>query len=138
MPQRGFEARETPTICVVECPHAHDLDGGDDPGLCGLPALCRFDGRRDGGWSGASRSRECQDFSAPVTAAGTPEQASGQACQQPDGSWRVVQNTPGLPAQEYLVPRRASTQPQAPAVRSRCSRRSPPDATAVQHAIPLR
>jgi len=46
----------------------------------------------------------CREFSAPVTAAGKPEQASGQACQQPDGTWRVVQNTPGLPAQEYFVP----------------------------------
>jgi surface antigen len=46
----------------------------------------------------------CRDFTAPVTAAGKPEQSSGQACQQPDGSWRVVQNTPGLPAQTYLAP----------------------------------
>jgi surface antigen len=46
----------------------------------------------------------CRDFTAPVTAAGKPEQSSGQACQQPDGSWRVVQNTPGLPAQTYLTP----------------------------------
>jgi surface antigen len=45
----------------------------------------------------------CREFSAPVTAAGKPEQASGQACPQPDGTWRVVQNTPGLPAQEYLA-----------------------------------
>ena len=46
----------------------------------------------------------CHDFTAPVTAAGNPEQASGQACGQPDGSWRVVQNTPGLPAQTYVLP----------------------------------
>jgi surface antigen len=48
---------------------------------------------------------DCQNFSAAVTAAGTPKQASGQACQQGNGAWRVVQNTPGLPTQEYLVPR---------------------------------
>ena len=47
---------------------------------------------------------ECRDFRAPLTAGGKPEQATGQACQQPDGSWRVVQNTPGLPAQDYVVP----------------------------------
>jgi hypothetical protein len=46
----------------------------------------------------------CQGFSAPITTGGKPEQASGQACHQPDGSWRVVQNTPGLPAQDYVVP----------------------------------
>src|SRR6266702_4786705 len=55
----------------------------------------------------------CHDFTAPVTAAGNPEQASGQACGQPDGSWRVVQNTPGLPAQTYVVP--SPSQPTATA-----------------------
>src|SRR5205823_9154524 len=48
---------------------------------------------------------DCQDFSTAVTAAGTPEQANGRACRQTNGSWRIVQNTPGLPIQEYLVPR---------------------------------
>jgi hypothetical protein len=46
----------------------------------------------------------CHDFSAPVMAGGNAEQASGQACGQSDGSWRVVQNTPGLPAQTYVLP----------------------------------
>jgi len=36
----------------------------------------------------------CHDFAAPVTAAGRPEHARGKACEQPDGSWQVVQNTP--------------------------------------------
>jgi hypothetical protein len=45
----------------------------------------------------------CHDFIAPVTAGGRVEQARGQACEQPDGSWQVVQNTPGLPAQNYVV-----------------------------------
>jgi surface antigen len=45
----------------------------------------------------------CHDFTAPVTAGGRPEQARGQACEQPDGSWQVVQNTPGLPAQAYTL-----------------------------------
>jgi surface antigen len=47
---------------------------------------------------------DCREFTAPVTAAGQLEQASGQACRQPDGSWRVAQNTPGLPTQEYILP----------------------------------
>jgi surface antigen len=46
----------------------------------------------------------CQEFTAPVTAGDRPEQARGKACRQPDGSWRVAQNTPGLPAQDYIVP----------------------------------
>src|SRR5262245_35199230 len=62
--------------------------------------------------------------SAAVTAAGAPEQASGRACQQANSSWRIVQNTPGLPTQEYLVPRPdqdatgASANPQQPADQS--------------------
>ncbi len=56
----------------------------------------------------------CRQFAAPVTAGGTAEQASGRACQQPDGSWRVVQDTPGLPAQEYVVPRPDQANPQPP------------------------
>ncbi|MBV8336018.1 MAG: hypothetical protein JO358_11410 [Alphaproteobacteria bacterium] len=51
-----------------------------------------------------SAQPDCREFTAPVTAAGKPEQAGGQACRQPDGSWRVVQNTPGLPTQEYVIP----------------------------------
>ena len=45
----------------------------------------------------------CHDFNTSVTAGGRSEQASGQACEQPDGSWQVVQNTPGLPAQGYAL-----------------------------------
>src|SRR5580693_9818136 len=45
----------------------------------------------------------CHDFATPVTAGGRPEQARGQACEQPDGSWQMVQNTPGLPAQTYFL-----------------------------------
>ena len=46
----------------------------------------------------------CHDFTAPVTTGGRPAQARGQACEQPDGSWQVVQSTPGLPPQSYVVP----------------------------------
>jgi surface antigen len=45
----------------------------------------------------------CHDFATPITAGGRPAQARGQACEQPDGSWQVVQNTPGLPAQGYVL-----------------------------------
>jgi surface antigen len=46
----------------------------------------------------------CRDFAAPVTVGGQPEQASGQACQQPDGSWHITQTIPGLPTLEYALP----------------------------------
>jgi hypothetical protein len=46
----------------------------------------------------------CHGFAAPVKAGGRPEQASGQACEQPNGSWQVAQNTPGLPPQTYVLP----------------------------------
>jgi surface antigen len=55
----------------------------------------------------------CQAFTAPVTAGDKPEQARGEACRQPDGSWRIVQNTPGLPAQDYVVPPRGQPAPDA-------------------------
>jgi surface antigen len=55
----------------------------------------------------------CRGFTAPVTAGATPEQASGQACRQPDGSWQIVQNTPGLPSQAYVTP--PAGRPPAPA-----------------------
>src|SRR5277367_4842281 len=45
----------------------------------------------------------CHDFATPVTTGGRPEQGRGQACEQPDGSWQMVQNTPGLPAQTYVL-----------------------------------
>ena len=31
-------------------------------------------------------------------------QATGQICRQPDGSWWIIQNTPGLPQQVYILP----------------------------------
>jgi hypothetical protein len=57
----------------------------------------------------AQAQPECRDFSGPVTAGGKPQQASGQACRQPDGSWHVVQKTPGLPPQDYVIPPPAQT-----------------------------
>ncbi len=46
----------------------------------------------------------CSSYTVPVTVGGQPQQASVEACQQPDGSWRITQNTPGLPPQVYDLP----------------------------------
>jgi hypothetical protein len=46
----------------------------------------------------------CTSYTVPVTVGGQPQQAVVEACQQPDGSWRITQNTPGLPPQVYEVP----------------------------------
>ncbi len=69
--------------------------GGTDP----APAQLTQSPRND--------LRNCRDFTAPVTVGGQQQQAVGQACQQPDGSWRVTQNTPGLPEQVYTLPPQA-------------------------------
>jgi surface antigen len=68
----------------------------------------------------------CHDYKAPVTAGGKPEQASGQVCEQPDGSWQIVQNTPGLPVQVYTLeppgqPAAANTAAQLQASQPPCS-----------------
>jgi hypothetical protein len=46
----------------------------------------------------------CETSSVPVTVGGRPEQATIEACPQPDGSWRITQTTPGLPPQVYVMP----------------------------------
>jgi len=46
----------------------------------------------------------CSSYTVPVTVGGQQQQAGVEACQQPDGSWRITQNTPGLPPQVYEVP----------------------------------
>ena len=46
----------------------------------------------------------CSSYTVPVTVGGQQQQASVETCQQPDGSWRITQNTPGLPPQVYEVP----------------------------------
>ena len=51
--------------------------------------------------------QNCRDFTVQVMVGGQPQQAVGQACQQPDGSWRITQNTPGLPQQVYTLPPQA-------------------------------
>ena len=52
-------------------------------------------------------SPNCHDFTIPIMVEGQQRQASGQLCQQPDGSWRFTQNTPGLPPQVYTLPAQA-------------------------------
>jgi surface antigen len=37
-----------------------------------------------------SAGRYCREFQTTITVGGKPEQAYGQACRQPDGTWKVV------------------------------------------------
>ena len=47
---------------------------------------------------------KCREFTAPITVGGQQQQAVGQACQQPDVSWQITQDTPGLAPQVYTLP----------------------------------
>jgi hypothetical protein len=47
---------------------------------------------------------QCSSYTVPLMVGGQPQQAIVEACQQPDGSWRITQTTPGLPPQVYEVP----------------------------------
>ena len=51
--------------------------------------------------------QNCREFTAQVTVEGQLRQTIGQACRQPDGSWQVALNTPGLPQQVYTLPGQA-------------------------------
>jgi hypothetical protein len=46
----------------------------------------------------------CETSTVPVEVGGQPVQATVTACPQPDGSWRITQQTPGLPPQVYIAP----------------------------------
>jgi len=48
--------------------------------------------------------QNCRDFTTQVAVEGQMRQGVGQTCLQPDGSWRVTLNTPGLPEQTYTLP----------------------------------
>jgi hypothetical protein len=49
--------------------------------------------------------QDCREFTAPVTVNGQSVEATGEACLQPDGTWKVVQNTPGIAEpQVFVVP----------------------------------
>ncbi len=51
--------------------------------------------------------QNCREFTVQVTVEGQPRQAVGQTCRQPDGSWQVTLDTPGLPQQVYTLPPQA-------------------------------
>jgi surface antigen len=51
----------------------------------------------------------CSSYTVSVNVGGEQRQATVEACPQADGSWRITQNTPGLPAQIYTVPPPASS-----------------------------
>jgi hypothetical protein len=48
--------------------------------------------------------QNCREFTVQVTVEGQSRQAVGQTCRQPDGSWQVTLDTPGLPQQIYTLP----------------------------------
>jgi hypothetical protein len=50
----------------------------------------------------AALQANCREFTRTVTIDGRNQQLVGQACQQPDGSWRIVQES--SPAMEDLPP----------------------------------
>jgi hypothetical protein len=54
-----------------------------------------------------SESQNCRDFTAQVMVGGQPQQTVGRACRQPDGSWQVTQNMPGVPQLVYTLPPQA-------------------------------
>jgi hypothetical protein len=83
-----------------------------------------------------SAQPDCREFTALVTTAGRPEQASGKACRQPDGGWRIVQNTPGLPTQEYVVPRPDQPPPANAAPQPSNASSPPPTQTASTEPSP--
>jgi surface antigen len=49
----------------------------------------------------------CREFTAPVTTGGQQQQVVGQACQQPDSSWRITQDTPASAPQIDTLPPQA-------------------------------
>jgi hypothetical protein len=68
----------------------------------GLAAAGPASARVEQSQSGAAPN--CRPFTAPVIIDGETRQATGLACQQPDGSWRITQEMPELPRQIYGVP----------------------------------
>jgi hypothetical protein len=52
----------------------------------------------------AQSQADCREYTVPIVVGGLEKQGVGASCRQPDGSWRITDNTPGLPQQVYLVP----------------------------------
>jgi hypothetical protein len=46
----------------------------------------------------------CRQYTTPITVGGKRQVAFGQACQQADGSWRIIQTSSGLPTQALQPP----------------------------------
>jgi hypothetical protein len=44
--------------------------------------------------SSSASSSNCREFSDTITVGGQPQQAHGVACQQADGTWRIVDQAP--------------------------------------------
>jgi hypothetical protein len=42
----------------------------------------------------AQQTAYCREFTATATVDGKPQETIGTACQQPDGRWRIVSNSP--------------------------------------------
>jgi len=59
---------------------------------------------RDANPQPAPNPPPCSNYTVPVTVGGRQEEAAVEACTQADGSWRITQNTPGLPPQVYVIP----------------------------------
>ena len=45
----------------------------------------------------------CCVYTAQATVNGVPQQIVGRACRQPDGTWRIVEGTPGQPEQYVAI-----------------------------------
>jgi surface antigen len=56
------------------------------------------------GEAAGGQQSNCREFTETVTVGGEPRQAFGRACRQPDGSWRIAQETAGSPTQTYVLP----------------------------------
>jgi surface antigen len=89
----------------------HEPDGSwrvaqQTPGLPIQEYLLPPDGQQPAGAVAAPAASQagCHAYTIALTVGGRPEQATLEACPQPDGSWRITQNTPGLPPQTYLMP----------------------------------
>jgi hypothetical protein len=51
----------------------------------------------------ATNSSNCRDYSAQATVDGRQQEIVGRACQQSDGTWRIVEGTSGQPEQFVTV-----------------------------------
>ena len=46
----------------------------------------------------------CRDYTLQAIVEGKPQTIVGHACQQPDGTWRIVEGPPGQPVTVYVPP----------------------------------